>query len=178
MIKLITSAVVAGVLLATPTKGADKQHDAMHNGVVEPLEFIKVAGKTDEFERETGKLAAQRGASSEVRDFGQQMVKDHTQTTQDLMQAAKEAGLNPPAGPPSLAPDQKKELQMLGDADKAEFDALYLAFQAKAHDAALGLMKGYAANGTNEVLAKAAGKTAPMVKEHLNRIHEIQGGMK
>jgi putative membrane protein len=177
MIRLFTATILAGLLLPVTTKGAGTESEAARDGV-KPIEFIKVAGQTDEFERESGKLATERASSSDVREFAQQMIKDHTQTTQDLMQAAKEGGLNPPAKPPGLAPDQKKALQMLTDSEKSEFDALYLSFQAKAHSGALGLMKGYSTNGTNQALVKAAEKTAPMIQDHLDQIHKIQRSMK
>jgi putative membrane protein len=176
MIKLLVSAILAG-LLVTTTKAADTEEQATH-AALQPSEFVKLAAQSDEFERVTGKLAAERAANEDVRAFGQQMSKDHSQSTEDLMQAVKEAGVHAPSTPPALAPDQKKVVAMLNDAEKSEFDALYLTFQAKAHTAALGMMKGYAEKGTNEVLAKAAGKTAPMIQTHLDRIHEIQRSMK
>jgi|tagenome__1003787_1003787.scaffolds.fasta_scaffold19644375_1 putative membrane protein len=178
MIKLLTSATLAASIAIGTIRAADQESDPMQKGGLEPLEFVKVAGQTDEFERSSGKLAAERAMSNDVKEFGQHMVKDHTQTTQELMQAAKQGGVNPPADPPTLAPDQKKALQMLQDCDKEKFDGMYLSFQAKAHDEALGLMKGYGANGTNEALAKAANQTAPKIQQHLDRIHEIQRGLK
>jgi len=178
MIKLLTSATLAASVAIGTLGAAEQEGDPMQTGSLQPVEFVKVASQTDEFERLSGKLAAERGMSNDVKEFGQHMVKDHTQTTQDLIQAARQGGVNPPADPPALAPDQKKALQMLQDCDKEKFDGMYLSVQAKTHDEALGLMKGYGANGTNDALAKAANQTAPKIQEHLNRIHEIQRGLK
>ena len=44
-------------------------------------------------EVEAGKLAQEKGASQDVKDFGAMMVKDHTQNNEDLMALAQTKGV-------------------------------------------------------------------------------------
>ena len=47
-------------------------------------DFIQKAAMSDMYEVEAGKLAADKGQSDAVKQFGQQMVDAHTKTTEQL----------------------------------------------------------------------------------------------
>ena len=159
--------VAASILAAAPVLS---QPMALPTG-----EFVKAAAQTDEFERQEGRLAAREGASPRVRDFGQMMVTDHTRTTEALKAALKKAGLSVPP-PPALSERQTQDLGALRGLHGAAFDKAYLTQQIAAHQAALGVMQGYAASGENPVLRQAAANTVPVVRHHLEMAQQIQGG--
>jgi putative membrane protein len=127
------------------------------------------AGQSDAFEIQSGQLAASKASSPDVRAFGQRMIKDHTKSTQMVLEAAGKSGL-PALPPPALRPDQQDKLAQLRAADGAAFDTLYAAQQLQAHQEALDLQSAYARNGDDENLRKAAAKIAPVVTMHLDML--------
>ena len=139
-------------------------------------DFLKTAAASDEFEGRSGRLAAERAASPQIKAFGEQMVAAHTQTTRDLGEAARAAGQRAPA--PDLDPGQEKMLAMLGTVQGPDFDKLYLQQQHETHKDALGLMQTYAQVGREPPLRAAAAKTAPMVAQHLAIIAAMQVAMR
>src|SRR4028119_1333527 len=51
--------------------------------------FVMQAGQLSMMEVELGRLAVQRGSSPSVKQYGQEMVEDHTRANQELMQDRK-----------------------------------------------------------------------------------------
>jgi putative membrane protein len=137
-------------------------------------DFIKAAATTDEFERQEGRMAERDGASARVRDFGQMMVRDHTNTTMALKRAIRSAGL-PIPGTPQLTAEQQANVAALKGLHGADFDRAYIEQQIQAHQTALGVMQTYAAGGENPTLRKAAASTVPIVQHHLAMARKIAG---
>jgi len=148
---------------------------AVQAQAVSPLttEFIAKASSTDAFEIEAGHLAATKSQNADVRAFANMMVTDHTATTNDLRQVLTKDKL-PMPGHPSPDPSQAKLLTDLKDSEKKGFDRAYVHTQVMAHEAALKLMKTYAATGDNPDLKAAATKTAPMVAKHLEMARKLE----
>jgi putative membrane protein len=158
---------VASLCIAAPALG--------QTGPALPTaDFIKAAATTDEFERQEGRMAQRDGASAQVRDFGQMMVRDHTNTTMALKRAIHSAGL-PIPGVPHLTAEQKANVAALNGLHGADFDHAYIAQQIQAHETALGVMRAYAASGDNPTLRKAAASTVPIVEHHLAAARKIAG---
>ena len=61
-------------------------------------------------------------------------------------------------------------------ADAAGIDAIYLAHQKSAHDAALALHQGYAAGGATETLKTAASEIVPVVEAHRAELAKLAPG--
>jgi putative membrane protein len=162
---VVAALAAAGVSAKTPERSL--------NSAATTPDFIMAAGETDLFEIEEGKLAASRAQDTRVRQFGQQMVEAHSQTTADLQRAIRQAGLQPPP-PPELRPGKKLLIAELGQMQGDEFDHLYLEQQAEAHEDALLVMRTYAAQGDTPALRDAAGRVAPLVAQHLATIRRMQ----
>jgi predicted outer membrane protein len=47
-------------------------------------DFVQTVAMSDMYEVEAGKIASEKGQSDAVKQFGQQMVEAHTQTTEQL----------------------------------------------------------------------------------------------
>ena len=162
---------LAALLVAAVAPAANAQMTPTNAPVAAP-DFLATAAASDEFERRSGRLAAERAQDAGVRAFGQQMVAAHTQSTQELGEAARAAGQRPPA--PALNPGQEKMLRTLAEQQGPDFDKLYLQQQHEAHADALALMRTYAALGEVPPLRAAAGKTAPVVARHLAMVAGMQ----
>jgi putative membrane protein len=56
-------------------------------------EFIRTATISDMYEVEAGKIAAEKGKSDAVKQFGQRMVEAHSQTTEELKGIVQQANI-------------------------------------------------------------------------------------
>ncbi|HEX8336275.1 MAG TPA: DUF4142 domain-containing protein, partial [Pyrinomonadaceae bacterium] len=72
--------------------------------------FVMAAAMGGAAEVELGRLAAEKGASDEVRQFGRRMVDDHSKANEELMRVASSKGLTPPA---ALDARHRAEVQKL-----------------------------------------------------------------
>jgi putative membrane protein len=87
-----TAVVAAAALCAHGSVAAEKKTEATANEKA----FIMNAANGGMTEVELGKLAAEKGASQEVKDFGNQMVKDHSKANDDLKAVAGKMNITVP----------------------------------------------------------------------------------
>jgi len=128
--------------------------------------FVNKAGKSDAYEIAAAKLALTNASSQAVKDFAQQMITAHTDSTAKIKAAAAKA--TPPITPDAaLTEDQNEDLAKLAKKKGAEFDEDYIDDQVDAHQTALALMRDYAEKGDTPSLKAAAAEIAPVVQKHL-----------
>lgn len=129
--------------------------------------FADTAGKSDAYEIAAAKLALTRASSQAVKDFAQEMIKAHGESTALIKAAAAKASpaITPDA---TLTQDQNEDLADLGRKKGAEFDEDYIDDQIDAHQTALALMRDYAEKGDTPSLKAAAAEIAPVVQKHLD----------
>ena len=163
---LLSGALALGLAVSAAPFTVHAQPAPMAAMPTDAMGFVMAAGQSDQFEIQSGQLAASQGGSKKVRSFGTQMVADHTKSTDMVMRAAKRAGLTPPAAPPPLRADQAQMLAQLQPLQGAAFDSLYVQQQMQAHDEALGLHQNYAKNGDTPALKTAASGIVPVVQMH------------
>jgi putative membrane protein len=153
MRSLFLSAVVLLVPLALVACGAPSTPS-----------FVQQAATSDMYEVEAGKIAADRGKSDEVKQFGQHMVEAHTHSTADLKGVIQAENIKVDL-PGTL--DQKHRL-MIDDLMAAhDFDRTYARQQIKAHEAAVEFFSEYAEKGDDAVVKAFAAKMLPEIKQHL-----------
>lgn len=130
----------------------------------DPEDFVDDASAKGVAEVEAGKLALEKGVASDVKNFAQMMVSDHTAANEKLKGIA-----------------QGKKLKVSDDAqlmDKAKamilelrsaksFDQAYANNQVKAHEATIKLFEDEVANGKDAELKTFATNTLPKLKTHL-----------
>lgn len=133
--------------------------------------FADKASASDMFEIESSKLAASMASSAAVKDFATMMIAGHTKSTAELKAAAAQA--TPAVSvAPHLDAQQQADLDALKGAG-AGFDKLYAAKQVAGHQAALAMLKGYAASGDSASLKAFAAKAVPVVQGHLDRAQKL-----
>src|SRR3989442_9645674 len=119
---------------------------------------------------ETGKLAGQRGHSSEVRQFGAMLARDHDMVRQEGRDLAKKLGLTPtpPSGDQS-AQDQAAAMQRLSSLRGPEFDRVFLQHEVEFHETAIAAIENTLLPAiANEELRAMVVKVAPAFKAHLD----------
>ena len=79
--------------------------------------------------------------------------------------------------PPELSPMQKDMITQLIAAGP-NFDRVYLQQQMTAHQQALQMQQGYAAQGDNPALKAAAASAVPVIQGHLAQVQQIMAAMR
>jgi putative membrane protein len=138
--------------------------------------FVTAAATSDMYEVEAGKIAAMRGQSGGVKDFGNQMVKAHSETTAAL-KGIVVGKIDAPL-PAHLDNRRQGMIDNLRGAAAADFDHRYLVQQEAAHKEAEILMRGYAKDGDNVEIRKFAAGTLPKVQMHLKMVQQMVAGEK
>ncbi|WP_431470709.1 DUF4142 domain-containing protein [Sphingosinithalassobacter sp. LHW66-3] len=131
----------------------------------EAMPYVTMAGASDLYEIESSRLALQKSQNPQIREFAQMMIDHHTLTTNTVMAAARQAGMNPPA--PSLMPMQRQMLDELRGMTGAAFERTYLMQQRRAHDMALTLHRTYSERGDSMELRQAANSAVPLIERHI-----------
>ena len=121
-------------------------------------DFAQNLALNSRYEIESGRLAAQRSASPQVRQFAERMVGGNTSVTQVLTDALQRNG-TPVATPAAL--DQRHEAMIsdLNAVQGPEFDRRYAIQQVVAHREVIALLQSYVANGDNPALRRIAQRT-------------------
>jgi putative membrane protein len=127
-------------------------------------EFVNQAASGGLFEVQSSELALERSQSSEVQEFANQMITDHTANNQELMTIVQAENLTMPT---EVASPHAEMMQTLQDAEGEAFDTAYVQNQATAHETAVTLYQTYAEGGDNEALMAYAQKSLPVLQQHL-----------
>src|SRR5260370_40708506 len=80
-------------------------------------DFVKSVAESSATEVHLGKLAQEKASSDAVKELGKRMVEAHTQTSQQLKQAASALNIQVPAEPPRKAKKAEDKLAKLSAAD-------------------------------------------------------------
>ena len=134
--------------------------------------FLAKAGASDLYERQASQIVAATTRDGRVRRFANEMIRDHTKSTQMVKSAAMRSGLHP--RPPMLQPQQRRMIADLRRASGRMRDHMYLDQQRQAHADALALMQDYASTGSTPALRRAAGDIAPVVQHHIDMLNGMR----
>jgi putative membrane protein len=172
---IVTSSALALVLLAPL---AQAQSVGEKSGVNSALgispttqDFVTEAANSDMLEIAAAKLAQEKGNADEKK-FAEQMVTDHTKTTNDV-KGMVESGDVKAEIPASLDSSHQSKLDKLRDAKPDNFAGDYDSMQVSAHKDAVSLFERYSKSGDNPKLKDWAGKTLPKLQHHLEMAQDL-----
>jgi putative membrane protein len=152
LIALAASVAFAGMASAMPTPA-----------------YLKAAGASDMFEKESAKVVLMSTKDANVKKFANMMITDHTKSTAMVKAAAAKSGVTPP--PPMLMPKQTAMLNELKGAKGTARDKLYITQQKAAHGEALATHQEYASTGDKPALKSTASQIVPVVQEHISMLN-------
>ena len=138
-------------------------------------DFVQKAAMSDMYEVQAGKLAAEKGQSDVVKQFGQQMVDAHTKTTEELTGIVKSKNIKVDL-PANLDAKHQKLIDDLNSASAQDFDKTYAKQQVDGHQEAVHLFKKYAAKGDDADVKQFAEKTLPTIEHHLDEAKKLPVG--
>jgi putative membrane protein len=130
-------------------------------------------------EIDLGKLAAKRGTTPAVKQYGDMLVKDHGDFDKKLAALAKKMGQAIPAEKPDPAKKDemaamKKRAADLQKLTGANFDREYLSFMVDAHQHAVTAIDADMAAAKNEELATMLREVKPVLQTHHDKAADAQ----
>ena len=157
------SSIVASLLVVLPLVGAPSGP-----GLDDPT-IVAIFDAANTADIETGGLAAERGASKEVRDFGAMLARDHTQVRQQGRDLARKLGVTPtpPADDQSVRA-HAEAMAHLRSLHGAEFDRAFLRHEAEFHrDVIAAVQTTLLPAIKNAELRALVEKVAPAFRAHM-----------
>lgn len=172
---MIRNAMIASALALAAATPLTAQMTAAEVGVspmsgTSATDYVKLAADSDLYEIQSSRLALTRSKRADVKDFANQMIADHTQTSKSLKAALSNGDRKIASPSTQLSDANKAKITLLKKAPAASFDNLYLTQQADAHKMAWSLHKGYADTGTDATLKQVALTAVPVIERHLGHV--------
>ena len=138
---------------------------------VPDVPFMKTAVQGGMAEVALGHLAAQRGASPGVRQFGMQMVRDHSEANHALMRIARRESVALPHG---LGPKNDALRARLSRLHGYVFDRAYIRAMIADHREDIAEFQHESRRGHNPAVRTFAGKYLPVIEGHLMMVQDLR----
>ena len=136
--------------------------------------FIKKLARGDLAEVDAGRLASQKSENQGVKNFGQEMVTDHSKNNTELKSVATSNGIQMPE---TIGKEHAAEKSKLESASGGAFDKQYIAAQVRDHEKTVQLLQHEISQGQDPAVKDFARKTLPVVQHHLAMAKELQSNM-
>jgi putative membrane protein len=172
--KIIT---IAGVALAlgapvvqaqSSSRGSDKENRGQLSE--KDYKFISDAAEGGLMEVQLGQMAAQKGNSESVKNFGQRMVTDHGKANDELKQLAVQKGVTLPT---AVSHHDQSTVEHLQNSTGKDFDKAYADHMAKDHKSDVKEFEKAAKDCKDPDLKAWASKTLPILQQHLTMAQDM-----
>jgi putative membrane protein len=163
---------VIGLLFVASSARAQKPTDAQIAHIVVTANQVDI---------DAGKLAASKATNSEVKAFGEQMVKDHTGVNKQASDLAAKLKVKPEDNPTSksLKSGGDKNVATLKGLSGAAFDKAYISNEVTYHQSVLDAMdKTLIPGAQNAELKSLLEKVRPAFVAHLEHAKQVQASLK
>jgi putative membrane protein len=165
-------ALSLGTAIAADTKKSDKLTGSDEN-------FVKEAAGAGMMEVQLGKIAADKGSSDRVKEFGKRMQEDHGKANDELKSIASNKGVTLPT---ELSGKHKRTFDRISKKSGAEFDREYMKAMVDDHKEDLKKFKTEADKGKDPDVKQFASKHVSVLEQHLSMAEkadrEIRGAGK
>jgi putative membrane protein len=132
---------------------------------VDDKKFLKDAAMGSMTETQLGKLAAEKGSSENVKQFGQKLASDHAKAAEELKQVAAKENIQIPE---SLDSKHQSKVDKLSKLSGPEFDRAFVKDQMKDHEKDVDNYKAEAQYGSDPNVKMVAAKQLPTLQQHLD----------
>ena len=151
--------------------GASGEKTGMGNMSSQDHDFVMDAAMGGLMEVELGRIAAQKGMSESVKQFGQRMVDDHSKANEELMSLASSKGMTLPT---ALDEKHQKDVKKLSAMSGAEFDRAYSKMMLRDHTKDVKEFEKQSTKGADPDIKAFASKTLPTLQEHLQMAKALE----
>ncbi len=132
--------------------------------------FVMQAGQLSMMEVELGRLAVKRGSSAGVKQYGQEMVEDHTRANQELMQLAMQKKVELPT---EMSTQNTALIDRLSGLSGRSFDTAYKQAMIDSHNQAIALFQAQSQQGQDPELKAWATQKLPNLQAHLEMVNQM-----
>jgi putative membrane protein len=132
--------------------------------------FAKTAASDGMHQVELGKIATAAAKSDEVKNFAEQMVKDHTKAGEELTDAAKAANI---AVPDKIDDKHQKEIDRFKNYKGTNFDSDSMKHMVTDHTEVVALFTRASKEAKNAAIKDFATKTLPTIQAHLKHVRKL-----
>lgn len=141
--------------------------------------IVYILDNANALDSSAGAVAATKGTSADVRDFGKRMMRDHHALRKQGQDLAKKLGVTPaaPANDDSKSQYDNTMSMLNGAAKGKDFDKAYIDNEVTYHTAVLQTATNAMAAAQNAELKNLIQKAAPAIQAHLDVAKSIQGKM-
>ena len=136
--------------------------------------FLEKAARIDAEEVQVGKLAQEKGDSQAVRNFGERMIRDHSDNAAKLRSLASAKGATIPA---EMAERENTTVQQLSGVSGPEFDRTFAQDMVQGHTDAIKEFQQAAESLSDPGVREYAKNTLPTLKEHLRMAKDMQSSV-
>jgi putative membrane protein len=163
-----TNSLLWGALALALFASCDKDDDNDINQ--QDRDFTMRASMANFAEVDAGQLAVTKGSTPGIRQFGQMMVMDHTNSKAELKSIAVYLGLY---APDSLDAEQVALKNQLMSLSGRAFDSVYIHAQVRDHNMAIDLYEDEEGSSGSDRLQRYAHRTLPHLREHKHKADSI-----
>jgi putative membrane protein len=175
------------------TVGTSGQTDRDHGATADARHFAEQADYAGNAEVKLGQLASGRTQNTQVKEFAQMMVRDHTKGNEDLQKAVSRFDVHLPDG---LDNEHQRLYDRLSTLQGAEFDREYMKAMVGGHEKVASLLESRVndharadrARGTSgstggsvtqldEAVTQWARNAQPRVEQHLAKAKQVLAAM-
>jgi putative membrane protein len=179
----LTAAVPAAALAAGATDNTSGSRSMTNTATTQTKSdlsssdrrFIEKAAQGGAAEVATGKLAAQKAQSPDVKQFGERMVKDHSAADDQLMKIASDKGV--PASS-ELDSSSQREYDKLSKLSGAQFDREYMKMMVSDHEKDIKEFRSESKSAKDPEVKSFAQNTLATIEEHLRLAKSAQASVR
>jgi putative membrane protein len=134
------------------------------------MAFVQDTLENDDAQVQMSQLAQSKSQSTDVQQFGQQMVQVRNELNNQLKPVAKQLGVNDSKGPSKKDKQQIAQLEALSGPD---FDTAYIMAMAKEQQKSLKAFKDEENNARSPGLQQAAKADEPVLSQHHETLQKL-----
>jgi putative membrane protein len=163
-----------------PKADAPKTDSAKAKLTPAELQVLAHYHAVNQMEIDLGKAAKQKGASAGVKEYGEMLIKDHTESDTKLKALAKKSGQTIPAEKPATDVEKQEKATAQANAAKlkkqkgSSFDAMFLTAMVDGHEKELAKIDTKIAEVQSPELADLLRAKKPMLQHHADHARELQ----
>jgi len=151
--------IVSALAMAKPPMGAHSD-----------AQFLAMAAQADMTMAHIGKMARDRAATVEVKDFASTLVKDHTSDYERLTELAAKAG---DTVPKAIDERNRRTIEELALRHGKTFDHAFLTRQSAEHEKLIDAYKWEAEHGPTPAIKVYAGNALAIIERHLHDAQDL-----